>query len=355
MAHSLLAHLYTHIRGSQEDIATLSLQYLLMQSSALNKVFTKKISDILNIETEEILQYQTQATGEDDERPDMAGVDSNGNEQILCEMKFYAALTKNQPLGYLKRLEENGGKGLVFVCPKSRIDSLWFELKKICQKEEKYIEDIDEYCVCIEGIKMSIITWSQIIEILTDTAQASAEYLLADIKQLKGYCEQLDSEAFIPFKDEELAAINARKEDRFYTIIDRVSKSILKDEGIKNIKYNSTAGNKNGYISYVSINGYGIAICYDRQLWIDSSSVETPFWLSVKKDIDGKNWKLTDEIISKLKAIPDELKVEGKQNIHIALRVLTHSIEDDVCKDIKEQILDYLDKVDEKILNRKNI
>ena len=44
MAYSLLAHLYPHIRGSQEDIATYSLQYLLQkilrEAEFLNKVAT---------------------------------------------------------------------------------------------------------------------------------------------------------------------------------------------------------------------------------------------------------------------------------------------------------------------------
>ena len=43
MANSLLAHLYSRIRGSQEDIATISLQYLLSQSIALNEAFTQLI------------------------------------------------------------------------------------------------------------------------------------------------------------------------------------------------------------------------------------------------------------------------------------------------------------------------
>ena len=43
---ALLAHLYPHIRGSQEDIATLSLHYLLMQSPDLNAAFTRKIRNL---------------------------------------------------------------------------------------------------------------------------------------------------------------------------------------------------------------------------------------------------------------------------------------------------------------------
>jgi hypothetical protein len=49
MANSLLAHLYSHIRGSQEDIATISLQYILSQSVNLKVAFTKCLGESLKI------------------------------------------------------------------------------------------------------------------------------------------------------------------------------------------------------------------------------------------------------------------------------------------------------------------
>ena len=64
MAHSLLAHLYSRIRGSQEDVATISLQYLLSQSAELNKAFTTLIAAKLNVSLADRLQYKCQATGE---------------------------------------------------------------------------------------------------------------------------------------------------------------------------------------------------------------------------------------------------------------------------------------------------
>ena len=91
MAQSLLAHLYPYIKGSQEDIATFSLQYLLSQSSKLNAAFTKFAADTMGIGLEERLQYLCQVTGESEEkeRPDMVGTDADGAEVVLFEMKFY--------------------------------------------------------------------------------------------------------------------------------------------------------------------------------------------------------------------------------------------------------------------------
>ena len=115
MAESLLASLYSRIKGSQEDVATVSLQYILSSSEKLNMAFNRLLSDSLGVNIESDTKYTCQSVGKDKERPDMSGVDSSGNEIILCEMKFYAGLTDNQPNGYLDRLISNGGKALVFV------------------------------------------------------------------------------------------------------------------------------------------------------------------------------------------------------------------------------------------------
>ena len=45
MAESLLAHLYSRIKGSQEDIATLALQYIISSHDKLNEAFNRIIGD----------------------------------------------------------------------------------------------------------------------------------------------------------------------------------------------------------------------------------------------------------------------------------------------------------------------
>ena len=115
MAESLLAHLYSRIKGSQEDVATLSLQYIISSSEKLNESFNRLLSDSLKISIDPDISYSCQSVGENSERPDMSGVNRDGQEVVLCEMKFYAGLTSNQPNGYLDRLIKEGGKALVFV------------------------------------------------------------------------------------------------------------------------------------------------------------------------------------------------------------------------------------------------
>ena len=123
MAHSLLAHMYSHIRGSQEDIATYSIEFIVSQSYEVNEAYTKLLETSLHTSLGSSLRYSCQATGKNKERPDLSGVNVEGNEIVLCEAKFYAGLTDNQPTSYLKRLIDEGGAGLVFICPENRIVS----------------------------------------------------------------------------------------------------------------------------------------------------------------------------------------------------------------------------------------
>ncbi|MCR5586090.1 MAG: hypothetical protein K6F77_00975 [Lachnospiraceae bacterium] len=60
------------------------------------------------------ITYSCQSVGENSERPDMSGVDKDGREIVLCEMKFYAGLTSNQPNAYLDRLIKENGKALIY-------------------------------------------------------------------------------------------------------------------------------------------------------------------------------------------------------------------------------------------------
>lgn len=342
MAYSLLAHLYPHIRGSQEDIATYSLQYLLVQSEELNRAFTKRVSEILATDLEDTLQYNCQATGdsEEKERPDMAASDADGNEVVLCEMKFYASLTSNQPGTYLKRLKDENGKGLLFVCPEARKTNLWAKLQELC--EDKEIKKISDVCVTVDDIKMGIITWSEIINLLNKVASSIAIEYSADIAQLEGYCNQLDSEAFIPFDEVDLSAEMAIKADRYYQVIDEVIELLCADKNLKTSKKGVKAtGYRKGYTRSLYIDDLTITLNYDRDLWKLPSTVETPFWVAVR---DG-DWDQTAEFIKAFKAIPEQKKTTFWGYTFIALEPLQGVTLSEVCEDIKNKILGYIELV----------
>ena len=230
MASSLLAHLYSRIKGSQEDVATLSLQYIISQSPKLNHEFTRLLGLALHGDVKTELNYVCQAVGDNLERPDIAGIDPNGMEQILCEAKFYAGLTENQPNGYLDRLQKEGAFGLVFICPAARKVTLWSKILDLCK--ERKIDLIDSFCVAVDGVRMAIVTWGDIVESLRHVANSEAPDILPDIHQLDGFCKMMDREAFIPFSTEDFGPENAIREERHYQVLDAVFASLIADKSL---------------------------------------------------------------------------------------------------------------------------
>lgn len=335
MANSLLAHLYSRIKGSQEDVATISLQYLLSQSMALNKAFTKQIAECLAVTLDESLQYQCQATGENQERPDMAGFDQMGQEIVLCEMKFYAGLTSNQPLTYLMRLNKEQGKGLLFVCPQRRLTSLWAELKKLCAARE--VEKVHDRCVRVDGVHMAIMTWAEVVELLKNADSAAGKKYAADIYQLEGYCAQMDMDAFIPFATEDLTIETAKKAEQYYTVVDETVERLRADADAATIGNATT--NRNGYSRKLKIDELKIDFAYDRTMWSRNDTLATPFWVAVHDD----DWDQPDKFQKVMSGISDVKKDTVTWGLtYLALSAPTDATLDEVCEDLKCQILSYV-------------
>ncbi len=341
MAESLLAHLYSRIKGSQEDVETMSLQYILSSSEKLNEAFNRFISDSLKFNIDLDISYTCQSVGENSERPDISGTDKSGKEVVLCEMKFYAGLTENQPNGYLDRLIKEDGKALVFVCPEQRKVSLWSKVKDLCEKNGRELSEESDFRVTVDGIAMTVVSWAQINEMLRKVASASAVEALPDIAQLEGFCNMMDSSAFIPFSSEDFGPEYARREERHFQVIDRLFDTILACKEIKASRDKlKAAASREGYARYLKINDFTFGLLYNRPAWISPSSAETPFWCYFK---DSK-WNLTEEMEAKLKAIPErERERPDKYSIYLPLYAPTDVGLDEVAEGMLKQIIKYLE------------
>lgn len=338
---ALLAHLYSHIRGSQEDIATLSLQYILSQSLELNFAFTKFVSRALSVDLPDHLNYITQKTGKDKERPDISGINELGQEYILCEAKFYAGLTSNQPLGYLDRLQQNNGKGLLFICPANRRSNLWAKLNELCAG--RTLVSISDYCVLVDNVRLALTTWAEVLDLLHQTAAAVEVQSLADIEQLMGFCRQMDDDAFIPFTQEELGAETARLEERYYRIIDAMIDAFKSDSNLKvSGKGLRNNGNRDGYVTHFCVNNNCVTIRYDRRMWLDSHTVETPFWTTLYDD----NWNQPMSYLRIFNKYPERNKFVSNR-VSLALFPPVNETLDEVANDLKAQVMAYLGSLNE--------
>ena len=68
---SLLGQFYHRIKGSQEDIASQGLSYILNRSLSANRALIKFIENNCNLKFSD-LKYSTQSVGKNLERPDIS-------------------------------------------------------------------------------------------------------------------------------------------------------------------------------------------------------------------------------------------------------------------------------------------
>ena len=338
MKKSLLGHLYTHIKGSAEDVATMALQYLLSSYDELNKSFNGLLASKLLTDFDENISYTCQSVGEELERPDMSGKDVNGKEIILCEIKFYAGLTSNQPLTYLKRLKKNNGVALVVVAPQERVISLWDTLISKCINEK--VEIVSTNLATVNGIRMLLLSWDEILLNLTQTANAVAKDSISDIQQLKSYCEMIASDSFIPFKSEDLGSVNAKRYEQFMYILDRVVDALGVDSRVNlSLKGVKATPYRHGYKRFMYLNDYGVDFRFDLEFWADDRYVDTPFWISFR----DRDWKPVKKIQENAEMIPATRKIFNYSRYYLAIDIPCNLYEDELIDNIKEQIINYLE------------
>lgn len=201
---------FSHIvqrRFSQvnEDVATDALAFILHFSESARTGMLKLLRGIAS--DIPILRFHTQQT-EGSIRPDMWGVDETG-PRVFVENKFWAGLTENQPISYLKQLAEYSQPTILLaVVPEARQDTVWHEF--IRRLDSAGISKTDRDLPA--GIKYSITTGAGPILALTSWGKllsamelevADDQSAKSDLLQLRALCEAADSDAFVPISPEE--------------------------------------------------------------------------------------------------------------------------------------------------------
>ncbi len=317
MTGSLLSFLASKIsKYPQEDIASMSLCHIINQEDApfLTSAFTEILCKSLGIERNvTISNYQTQVTGKEKERPDIVGFDQDGKEALICEVKFYAALTENQPKAYLKRLAEASGAGLVFLCPDNRVSGLWHQLCSIVG-----VEPTEDHHVIVDGVPMSIVSWKHILEKLNSVSESNHGVMQSDIQELTVFCKDIIGKEFIPFQEEDFGADIAIRIDRYFTIIDELNKYLINKEEFNINKGGFGSGRaKDVYAQYLKSSLCQLGLYFDRHAWKEPNSQLTPFWM----DLQFSDWYQDEKIIAFLNTIPEWKKNKNyKGVIMIALK-----------------------------------
>ena len=345
---SLLGQFYTRIKGSQEDIASEGLTYVLQRSSAAKEALGKIIKIDCGLIFNDI-NYSTQNVGEKLERPDISGIDENGKEVIILEAKFWASLTENQPVEYLRRLGDNSV--LIFIVPTLRVRPVFNELQiRLVSAQINFVPDNINYSFTLNNNRTLIVkTWNEVLQtIRLHLVQAHEQALLSDLDQIIGLCETIDNSSFQPYQSEDFAPSIAKKINSYYHIVDKVFDELVKRGEVSTTTQKNqstrTANRKYAYSKNFVMRDLGIDLCVHLDLW--QRFADTPIWLSFfdehcKQPEFRKKFK---DVAAKNSIIPYEY---GKPRLYvpISLYSLIDKTEDVVIKDIADRIVKLTDEL----------
>ncbi|ADQ14488.1 hypothetical protein [Halanaerobium hydrogeniformans] len=311
------------------------------------EIFISYIYSLINrVEPQDEIHFKTQQSGKDLTRPDMVGVNEKQEEILIIESKFWAGLTENQPIAYLKRLEESnysGVKILLFICPEKRINSLWSELKRKCNNEFSVLKNKNSeyYNFDVkEELTITITSWDKIINIIRqELVTNNLDILLSDINQLDGLCSRMDEEAFLPLKEKDVGVDIAKRIYGYIQLIDKFTDKLkiklnVNTDGLKCRHF------REGYKQYLMINDqWGVSLEFNLEYWIKKA--ETPFWIGIK----DSNWNYAPEIKDELLAIK---KIDinqvfiGKYDFTYIPIFLPFGVSEDV---VVNNVIDFIDEI----------
>lgn len=206
---SLLARLAPHLGGYKETIGTEALGVLLADDAA-----SRAITAALRVGLPELpdpLRFVTQA-GSGETRPDVVGL--HGDREVLhIEGKFWAGLTDAQAENkYFHRLaHEHSSRdpahpcsGIVlWVCPPRRASDLWTTTVRLSGGTQLTADATSgwRYARTVDGQGLALVSWQHLCDLLE---HAGTPALAEDVRQLRGFTDEVDRNAFMPWTVEQM-------------------------------------------------------------------------------------------------------------------------------------------------------
>ena len=232
---TLLAYLVSSFPGNTENIATEALRHIFDHSNAsveaLNDVVQSGVQGI-----QPISKVESQVIQADGTRPDLVGLDQAGKERVLVEVKFWAALTNNQPNGYINRLPDDGTALVMFLAPAERIRSLWPQLEdRLTREFGRLIEvDSERKCVRVEGTQrhLMIASWGGLLDSMAARSRDDGELgVETEIRQLRSLAKHADTGALKPVRRGEEFGVDSEARLRLYKrLIDAATERGIEQE-----------------------------------------------------------------------------------------------------------------------------
>jgi len=279
MSKSLLSHIAGSFISEYENVANSSVSYLLNEYQSARDA----LANILAVDSVPAY-YVTELSTKSNGRPDVTGLDFNGNKTVIIEGKFWANLTENQPVNYLKELTQDGK--LLFLTPDKRISSLRIEVEKRLNGE---------------NAKVEICSWNSFLALVeAENNKAYNATLASDLTQFKDLCQRMDVEGMAPLSASDLDPMNGKISYHFSDLIDECN-SVLREWEHSDFNRLKTVATKSGYGFYFYGFEFGCFLHFSTYDWFTKES-HTPIWLNIQ----NSEWNKSEQILHYLKAFDSQ-------------------------------------------------
>lgn len=223
---TVLSHIVTkRLSAEKENIATEVLAFILDSNPSAKKGMMKLLKAITPTMPNLIFKTQMQANiilpdasdlnskievKEGSIQPDMWGYRGD-KPRVYIENKFWAGLTENQPIAYLKHLSKYTQPSiLLVVVPEVREQTVWHELNRRLIKEGVTAMKTESPSGIVHTAETSIgpilalTSWTKLLAFL-ELELADEPSARSDLLQLKALCDAEDTDAFAPLSAEEIS------------------------------------------------------------------------------------------------------------------------------------------------------
>jgi hypothetical protein len=286
--------------------------YILERSPIAKRAFFRFLSEQTGcLPFPDNLRLTSQNTDKKDQStPDLVGFDDENRAIFICENKFWAGLTENQPVSYLEQLERASGNLLLIIGPSKRIHILWPELIRRVISARYKIQQAQPTSKQVESAwvngkyVLAFASWRSIIsELSLELSKEGEQGILEDLKQLQGLCDQMDSDAFLPLQSEELTANVGQRIMHYCDLVDEAA-ARLGREGICELEGLRSQGSRGWYGRYMYIQAHGCLLHFNAKFW--AGYAPTPIWLSIQ-DARGQRWEYAAEARMSLAKLEHEI------------------------------------------------
>jgi len=274
-----------------ENESTEALRYILGKSKAATLAFRRFVNDC-GCDIPSISWFESQPVSQEGGTPDLSCLDGRGETRVLVENKFWAGLTDNQPVAYLKLLPKDLESLLLFVVPEARRNLIWDQLTSRCQSAGIKLSSLSSSPAVTSAVvskrhRLAVTGWHTLLGKLEDALLSADERSTAsDVAQLRGLCEAMDAQAFLPLRADELSDQTVPRRIIDYSNLVReianaaIQERVCKKDGLLPTHGWYSAG------QYLKLGRFGMWLGVEAESWARWGA--SPVWCYFSRGTFGK-------------------------------------------------------------------